>query len=212
MKHSIGKRQYIQAAERILAQEGARGLTIRRVARDLNCNPANLYRYFSGLDELRAYASLGYLRDYLRDLQQLFAAETDPVARYFGVWECFSRHAFSHQEVFNQLFFSPAQEELDRVTHDYYRLFPDELDALGELRHVFLQGDFDFRDYLMLDELVHFGRIAPEDAAVLNKISVNLFRGSFKQVIDRGFDEEQQEREKEQFLCLLRFVFDKHLK
>ncbi|MDO4582372.1 MAG: TetR/AcrR family transcriptional regulator [Bacillota bacterium] len=207
MKPNIGKRQYIRAAQRVLAAEGAGSLTIRRLGRELDCNPANLYRYFGSLDELRVYASLGCLRDYLRDLEKMFAAQPDPMARYFGVWECFARHAFAHADIFDQLFFHPGHQELEQIIRSYYALFPDEVEAMGELRHVFIQGDFDLRDYLFLEELARGGYIAAADAAVLNKISVNLFRGCFKQVLDRNYDQAGQEREKEQFLTLLRFVF-----
>ena len=66
MRSDISKKSYIRAAYDILQEAGPEGLTIRSVADRLNCNSANLYRYFSNLEELALYASLKYLDDYIR--------------------------------------------------------------------------------------------------------------------------------------------------
>ncbi len=69
MRSDISKKSYIRAAYDILQEKGPEGLTIRSVADRLNCNSANLYRYFSNLEELALYASLKYLDDYIREVE-----------------------------------------------------------------------------------------------------------------------------------------------
>ena len=51
MKNNISKEQYINEAYKILSTEGIQAISIRKLARGLECNTANLYRYFDGLEE-----------------------------------------------------------------------------------------------------------------------------------------------------------------
>ena len=72
MKDNISKANYIPAAYDILSRDGVPAVTIRRLAEELRCNSANLYRYFDGLDELIIYASLKYLKSYINEVQQIY--------------------------------------------------------------------------------------------------------------------------------------------
>ena len=64
MKENISKEQFIKATYEILSKEGIQALSIRRPGKVMDCNPANIYRYFTGMDELVLYASLQFLRGY----------------------------------------------------------------------------------------------------------------------------------------------------
>ncbi len=208
-KQNISKGQYIVAAHKIIFEEGLEALSIRRLANDLRCNTANLYRYFSGVEELAMYAALGYLKDYLSEVSRLLERETDCLARHFGVWDCFSKHAFANAPIFDLLFFGKYNRRLYIVMKEYYELFPQEIVDLGSLRTVFLQGDFDYRDYLMLDECVKRGCIDDNDAVMLNRFSINLFKGYFKKVLDLSLGPQEQDHEREKFLEVIHFVFDR---
>ena len=61
MREDLTQRRFIEETYRIISTEGREALSIRRLARDMRCNSANIYRYFKDLDELVTYASLRYL-------------------------------------------------------------------------------------------------------------------------------------------------------
>ena len=153
------------------------------------------------------YAALDSLRGYLRDVGELFQAESDSIRRYFGVWKRFCTHAFSQAQLFDLLFFSEYSLELYKVIQDYYRLFPEELSAIdADLQRIFLQGDFDYRDYLMLHEIVKQGCMEEADAVVLNNVAVNLFKGYFKTVLDLDMQGDMLPFYIQKFLDTLWFV------
>ena len=211
-KATISKKQYISAAYRIILEEGLEELSIRRLGRELNCNTANLYRYFSGIEELSMYAALDSLQGYLHDVSELFRREPDIIRRYFGVWNCFCTHAFANAPLFDLLFFGERSSELYKVITDYYEMFPDELAKIDPgMQRVFLQGDFDYRDYLMLDEIVKQKRMDEFDAVVINNIAVNLFKGYFKTVLDLTMDRDGMELHKNKFLHSIEFVLQRHI-
>ena len=209
--NNISKKQYISAAHHIIRNDGLSALTIRRLGRDLNCNTANLYRYFESLEELSMYAALTFLRDYLFEVSELLTREEDCVERYYGVWDCFCKHAFANAALFDMLFFGKYQNRLYLVITDYYDIFPEELDGLGNMRTVFLQGDFDYRDYLFLDDIVGHGRMDESHAMMLNRVIINMFKGFFKKVLDLELSQTEQIVERNKFREVMRFVFIPYL-
>lgn len=208
MSHNnISKKQYIIAAQQIIRNDGLDALSIRRLGGDLQCNTANLYRYFDSLEELSMYAALSYLRNYLCEVGDLLKREGDCIKQYFGVWDCYCKHAFANAVFFDLLFWSKYHTQLYIIMKEYYALFPEEVKDLGEMRTVFMQGDFDYRDYLFLDDCVRQGRIDEDNAVMLNRISINMFKGFFKKVLDLGLGQAEQNTERKKFLDAMYFVF-----
>lgn len=205
--NNISKKQYVVAAHQIIREDGLPALTIRRLGRDLNCNTANLYRYFESLEQLTMYAALPYLRNYLMEVVALLDAEDDCVKRYFGVWDCFCNHAFANAAAFDMLFFGKYQSTLYLVMRDYYTMFPEEVDGLGSMRTIFLQGDFDYRDYLFLDDIVRHNRMEEHDAVMLNRVMINMYKGFFKKVLDLELAPTEQKAERQKFRDAMDFIF-----
>ena len=50
MREDLTQRRFIEETYRIISTEGREALSIRRLARDMHCNSANIYRYFKDLD------------------------------------------------------------------------------------------------------------------------------------------------------------------
>lgn len=207
MKETISKSNYISKAYDILHNDGVDALTIRRLAEELNCNSANLYRYFDGLDELMLYASLKYLASYLGEVRTLLSQTCGNLELHFSVWECFAGYTFSYPEIFNNLFWGKYSSQLDRIIRDYYSIFPEELNGLDEyMCGIFLNGDFDYRDYLMLLRSVEDGLFTEAQAAFLNSVTMHLYKGYFKELLDHPGSRDPQ-RSKEAFMECLKKIF-----
>ena len=52
------KRKYIEAAYDLLARDGLDGVSIRKVAEEVGCSSAALYRHFPDIDNLVAVSSI----------------------------------------------------------------------------------------------------------------------------------------------------------
>lgn len=212
MKEYISKENYISKSYEILCSEGIGALTIRRLANDLKCNSANLYRYFNGLDELLLYASLKHFKSYLEEVRALFSSVSDSLQLHFAVWDCFSHHTFLQPEIFNNLFWGRHSDRLDSIVRDYYTIFPEELIGMDEyMRELFLSGDFDHRDYLMLMRSVKEGIFNEQQAAFLNTVTMNLYRGFLKELLDHP-DTRDPEAARHSFLNCLHKIFELQLK
>ena len=73
---------FVEAAEKILKEEGIPGVSIRRIAAEAGYNSATLYNYFQDLDELILFGSVCFLRDYLLRLTRKISPEMDSMERY----------------------------------------------------------------------------------------------------------------------------------
>lgn len=50
---------------------------------------------------------------------------------YFHTWEVFCKYAFSMPQVFDHLFFSPHNFDLDTTIGSFYEVFPNFLEGMG---------------------------------------------------------------------------------
>lgn len=66
----LSRRDYIQKAHEIIQQEGIQAVSIRRIAKEMGCSSASLYRYFDNVSELLYYAELRILTGYLDRLNE----------------------------------------------------------------------------------------------------------------------------------------------
>ena len=93
----------LQAAARVLAEEGHSALTTRRVAGDVGVSTTSVYTYFGSMEELRrevrrdGFAKLDTLVDRL-------AAAADPVADLAAVAEVYFSFGIAEPHVYRAMF------------------------------------------------------------------------------------------------------------
>ena len=66
----LSRKDYVVMARRIIRTEGVGAVSIRRLATELGCSSASMYRYFKNLDELLFYAQLDALNGYILELSE----------------------------------------------------------------------------------------------------------------------------------------------
>jgi hypothetical protein len=186
MKNSELKKQYIQKAYEIVSTEGKSNATIRRLGNEIGCNAANLYRCFDGLDELLLYVSLKYLKDYLKEVNELLKQSLSSIELYLRTWECFLEHSFGDPKMFDILFFSKYDTKMNYIITEYYKIFPEELEGFDQsLKDIFISESLSVRDYKMLCMSVKDGFIREEDTPFLSTIIIQLYKGYLKDFLDK---------------------------
>ena len=208
MREDVSKKRFIEETYRLLSTEGVGAVSIRRIGREMNCNTANIYRYFKDLDELVTYASLRYLAGYLEDVAKCYEVSANTLDTYLLVWECFARHAFAHPHKFNALFFGRHSRQLEDIIRSYYELFPEDMVGIAPaLEEVFTTGSLDRRDFLLISRCVEDGWFTEEDAKYLNMLLIHLFMGFHKELLDKQLTGHEVRRIRESFLgCVQKAV------
>lgn len=188
----LTKRDYIKKTQEIILAEGRDAASIRRIAKEMGCSSASLYRYFENQAELIYYAELNQLSGYIRRLNDAQKHWTNIWEYYVGIWDCYCREAFRNPDVYDLLFLKSENTRLNATITEYYEMFPE---AVGETNEFFMamlrQKDFRARDYEICKKCIEEGALDPEPALQLNRLACVLYEGYFKEVVDKGILEEE---------------------
>lgn len=191
----LTRRDYIAKVNELIRREGTEAVSIRRIAKEMGCSSASLYRYFESREELLYYAELGELNDYINSLNREKKKWKNVWDIYVGVWYCYSQEAFRKPEAYNLLFFTYNNIKLRTSIKEYYEMFPETIGASNQIfREMLRTSDFMGRDFEMCRKCIRANAISYENAVQLNRIICMLFKGYFKTVCDERMDEEKIRR------------------
>ena len=188
----LTKKDYIAKTIEIIASEGIEAVSIRRIAKEMGCSSASLYRHFENLSELLYYAELHTLTGYINRLNEAEKGWTNIWDYYVGIWDCYSKEAFRHPHEYNTLFLVNDNTKLNVSIKEYYDMFPDEKEKTNDFFLEMLETvDFMGRDFQICKKCVAAGVIEYDDAVLLNRMACVLYEGYFKMVVDHGIPEEE---------------------
>lgn len=197
----LSRKDYVMKASEIIQKEGLRAISIRRIATELGCSSASMYRYFENLDELLFYAQLDALTAYILDLSKREKEWGDIWDVHFGIWRSYALEAFKNPEAFEIIFYRNINKDLGEALKEYYEMFPGAIVLVSPYLKEMLEipGYYE-RDYHICQKLVKEGKIAEENAKKLNHMICTLFLGYFKYVQENGVGNEAVSGLAEQFI------------
>jgi AcrR family transcriptional regulator len=110
----------IEAAARLIAGEGRRGLTLRRLVDEVGTSTMSVYTHFGGMDELaRAVRHEGFAR--LSSHLAEVACGDDPVADLTVLGWAYHRSATASPELYRVMFMESPLDEIDAgIGHDTF--------------------------------------------------------------------------------------------
>ncbi len=186
------KRKYIEAAYELLARDGLEGVSIRKVADEVGCSSAALYRHFPDIDKLVAVASIRFLRDYIEDARLLSKVDLNPLELNLQLWECLAYYSFRNADVYDNLFFGMSEGDMYATAiKEYFTEYPEDLSGLKDfMLDMFKNATIAERDSILLNRAAQSGMLSRDAAAYLCKIDTYLFRGMLADVRGRDLDEE----------------------
>ncbi|MGN1266570.1 MAG: TetR/AcrR family transcriptional regulator [Dorea sp.] len=186
----LTRRDYIQKVQEIIKRDGDSNISIRKIAKELGCSSAALYRYFESKEELVYYLNLKVLESYIARLNEAQKNWKNPWDIYVGVWDCYCKEAFAHPDEFNILFFKHNNAMLNQAIREYYEMFPDNIQHTNRFFWEMLNtSDFLGRDFEMCKKCVEAGVITYENAVRLNRMVCMIYKGYFKTVYDERPEE-----------------------
>ncbi len=176
---------FIDAAVRIMDDEGIEFVTIRKVADLAGYNSATIYNYFESLDELILFASIRHLKEYILNLKEYIKSANNSLERYYKIWECFSRYSFSRPQIYNNIFFGKHSNSMSHIIEQYYSIFPEELVGyLDELMPMLLSTDLYARNLVLLSKIQSEGYLNKSDLNDVNEITILLYHGMLIKILN----------------------------
>lgn len=188
---------FIEAAEKLIRQDGLESLSIRKIAAEAGYNSATIYNYFNDLDQLAMFGSICYLREYVAQLEKTLKPEMRAIDRYRAIYHCFNYQAMRYPEIYHNIFFGKYSDKLASVLHLYYReLFPNELENLGdEMKDMLVGGSMPERDQITMNHMIQEGDIQVDKAQITLELIVALHQNFLYEASLRreGFDAKAHE-------------------
>lgn len=180
---------FINAADRIIKEEGINQITIRKVADYAGYNSATLYNYFENLDHLVFFAAMRSIKDYALALPDYTKNAKDALERFLLVWECFCNYSYRNPDIYYAIFFAKLHDDLEKYILDYYRLFPEDLGDPSEgLTTMLLKHNIYERGETSLDDCIKEGFIKEEDKKELNEFIFLTYESILLRVIRARMD------------------------
>ncbi|MDR1014425.1 MAG: TetR/AcrR family transcriptional regulator [Coriobacteriales bacterium] len=174
---------FIEAAEKIVREEGLEAVTIRKVSDAAGYTSATLYHYFDNLDHLVFFATMGYYEEYSKELSKRLAGVTDPLEAYHVTAKTFAHHVYTNPEVFSLRFSVNHSDKIDAYARQYYDLFPEKRPSgFDLLSRTSMVNDLGERNAIYLSPLVEAGLLSEEDAEEVNDLTRIVFRFYLQEV------------------------------
>ncbi len=205
MREDISAKDFIVNASRIITEEGLSALSIRRLGKEMNCNTANIYYYFTDLEELVVYASMDYFTQYIMDVSKCYIETTDVLTAYRRSWECLIHYSFDKPLLFRKLFYGKYRDRLGQILANYYKIFPQKVKKLdlGIMDIITASNYKIYHDNIVLGRCIDAGFFAKEDEEILGTLLLNFYGGFLHDRICYGEENEKIETLKETFFrCL----------
>lgn len=201
---------FIEKTKIIIEGQGLEQVTTRRLAELTGYNSAKLYFYFRNLDELVTMSLLSYLEEYCCALASDKGCMTDEYETFIHTWRLFCRFAFQEPMVYYHIFFGRHETPIEEIIHEYYRLFPQQLEKLsGGVHDMLLQGSLAKRNLKVLEPLAEQGMIGEEKLALVNDLLVLYFKELLERCRDNRPDLLGQNAMTESFLAAVEFLLHK---
>lgn len=199
------KRKYIEAACELLERNGLRGVSIRKVAEEVGCSSAALYRHFPDIDKLVAVASIRFLRDYIENARALSQVDLNPLELNLQLWECLAFYTFRNADLFENMFFGdPTGRLYSEAVSEYFSLYPEDLMGLKDFMFdLFMNATIEERDMILLERAEELGMISSEGSLFLSKVDSYLYRGMLASLRGRDLGEGELREATREFMQLI---------
>lgn len=118
------------AAERLFAEHGPAGVTMRQLASELGVSPMTPYRYFKDKDAILAAVRANGFARFARAMKAAFESESEPTAQSREVGRAYVDFALKHPDAYRLMFDFAQPNEAD---------YPDLVEAASAARQMLVR-------------------------------------------------------------------------
>lgn len=174
---------FLEAAIKIIEEEGVEAVTIRKVADIAGFNSATLYNYFDDLQHLLFFASMTYLQEYIDGLPSYIKHVENSEDLYLKIWNCFIDYSFLRPNIYYTLFFSDIKCDMDTYVAQYYSLYPLDVKRFPkDVQSMLKNSSIRQRSQVLIDQCVDEGFVKEEAGPAIVDITTSVYENMLMQV------------------------------
>lgn len=207
------KRKLVEAAYKILKENGFESVKARDVAKEAGYAATVIYKHFGNLNFLVTLASLRELEKYNRENMELTAQVSDSVQVSKLSWKSFLLHAFHNPPVFENLFWGKARAIFEDAVVEYFQLYPEEIQKKTSTFFylAYFSSNIEERDFMLLRQAANEGRMTLEDAFYVSRVNSMIAHAALLEHMEDYKDEKIATRAAENCYKLIEKTIDKWL-
>lgn len=176
---------FIDATAQIIEEEGIENVTVRKVADLAGYTSSTIYNYFDELSHLVFFASLRFIKDYIRELSVYIDNAQGPIDKYLSTWECFCKHSFNNPQIYHAIFNSDLGSEPNELLKRYYKVYQNDLLELPEeIKMLVLEHDLSKRSKAMIQQAVENGSLSNESIEMITGVTIFLWKGMLTTILN----------------------------
>lgn len=209
-KLSIKKKRvmmyFIEATQDLILNEGIDSLSIKKIADKAAYNTATIYNYFEDLEELILYASIDYLKIYLKDLRNEISSDMKAIEIYETIYKVFVHHSFEKPEIFHTLFFGKYSYKLEKIIKKYYEIFPDDITGQTDItKSVLIEANIHNRDIPVIRQMIKEGSLLEEEAPCIMEAVVRVHQSYLENLLQQR-EKISLDKHKNKFFKIFNFL------
>ncbi|MGG0642965.1 TetR/AcrR family transcriptional regulator [Sporosarcina gallistercoris] len=185
---------FVEAATDIIEEEGAKAVTIRKVADRAGYNSATIYNYFEEFSHLLFFASMRLLKEYTVEVTKRMNGKSCPLDQYETAWECFCEYSFKQPDIFFSVFIRDLGDNPDHLLEKYYEFYPSDLvDVPAEIRSSLLEQNVVNRGNPILKRAAEQGKLDPDKIESLNEVTILIWQGMLMNFLNNRIEATPEE-------------------
>ncbi len=119
---------FVSATIDIIENKGLDDVTVREVAKISGYNPATIYNYFDNSRQLIFFASLNFMKDYFKNIEDIIDGKNDPLNNYLELWKVFCRYSYQNPKIYYSIFGENIDESPQILINKYFKLYPEDFE------------------------------------------------------------------------------------
>ncbi|MDZ7672340.1 MAG: TetR/AcrR family transcriptional regulator [Halanaerobiales bacterium] len=180
-------RVFINSTIDIIQDEGLESVTVRSVAKKSGYNAATIYNYFDNSRQLILFASLSFLKDYFKDIQDIIKSnDEEPIKQYIKLWKIFCRYSYQNPKIYYSIFGENIDEDFKSLIDKYFKVFPENFDYSPADYLPVLTDSYSVDNITKpLLECIELGCISKEDAKMIDEASMLYYHGMLSLMVNK---------------------------
>ncbi len=174
---------FVNAAERIMQEEGLDKVTIRKISDLAGYSSATIYSYFDNIDHLVLFSSMRFLDEFIKSIPDYISEAKSSLDLLRSTWSCFCKYSFEKADVYNTIFFSKPDKNSKNYMQDYYCVYPLEDQGYPDtIKKMLRESDIYKRNYILINKCAEEGFISDKNLDEINEMTIFIYESILHRV------------------------------
>ena len=177
---------FVNSTIELMEKDGFENITVRKVAEISGYNPATIYNYFDNSRQLIFFASINFMKDYFKEIEQIIDNSNDPLDNYINLWETFCRFSFKNPKIYYSIFGENIEEQPTVLINKYFKLFPEDFKYNSSV-YLPLLTDNEINESNITQPLVNCvenGYFTLEEAKKIDEVNMLYYHGMLSLIVN----------------------------